>query len=199
VQEVWFSDTVTVMHNTQDGYGALAKALHWLSALLILCGWLSGQTLDWFPKSMEGGLKLAHMWAGLGVLTLLAARLAWRWSSKQPDAIPTALDPWLARAATAGHLLLYALLLAVPVAGIVLSFARGEALSLFGLFEIASPWARDRAFARNVGEVHELLANAIMLVAGLHVAAALMHHYLLGDATLRRMLPGPFQGPGKAS
>lgn len=178
------------MHNTRDSYGAVAKALHWLSALLILGGWLLGQTLDWFPKPMEGGLKLAHVWSGLGVLTLLAARLAWRWASPPPDPIPSALDPWLARAATAGHMLLYALLLAVPVAGIVLSFARGEPVSLFGFFEIPSPWSRDRAFARNVGEVHELLANAILLVAALHAAAALMHHYLLGDATLSRMLPG---------
>lgn len=184
------SATLLGMQNTQDAYGAVAKALHWLSAILILGGWLLGQTLDWFPKSMEPGLKLAHVWSGLGVVALLAARLAWRLSGPQPDPIPSALDPWLARAATAGHLLLYALLLAVPIAGIVLSFARGEPVSLFGLYEIASPWARDRAFARNAREVHELLANAIMLVAALHAAAALMHHYLLGDATLARMLPG---------
>lgn len=184
------SATLLGMQNTQDGYGAVAKALHWLSALLILGGWLLGQTLDLFPKSMEGGLKLAHVWSGLGVLALLAARLAWRWSGPQPDPIPSALDPWLARAAKAGHVLLYGLLLAVPVAGIVLSFARGEPVSLFGFYEIASPWARDRAFARDAREVHELLANAILLVAALHAAAALMHHYLLGDATLRRMLPG---------
>ena len=184
------SATLLGMQNTRDSYGAVAKALHWLSALLILGGWLLGQTLDWFPRTMEGGLKLAHMWSGLGVIALLAARVAWRWQGKQPDAIPSALDPWLARAAKAGHLTLYALLLAVPVAGIVLSFARGEPLSLFGLYEIASPWARDRAFARNAREVHELLANAILLVAALHAAAALMHHYLLGDSTLSRMLPG---------
>jgi cytochrome b561 len=197
VQEARFSGTVAFMHNTQDGYGAVAKALHWLSALLILGAWLLGQTLDWFPKSMEEGLQLAHVWSGLGVLTLLAARLAWRFSGPMPDPIPSALDPWLARAATAGHLLLYGLLLAVPVAGIVLCFARGEPLSLFGLVEIASPWARDRAFARSVREVHELLANAILLAAALHAAAALAHHYLLGDATLRRMLPQAFQGRDK--
>ncbi len=193
------SATLLGMQNTPDGYGAVAKALHWLSAILILGGWLLGQTLDLFPKTMEEGLKLAHMWSGLGVLTLLAARLAWRRSGPQPDPIPSALDPWLARAAAVGHLALYALLLAVPVAGIVLSFARGEPVSLFGLFEIASPWARDRAFARSAREVHELLANAIMFVAALHAAAALMHHYLLGDATLRRMLPRAFQGKGTAA
>jgi len=78
----------------------------------------------------------------------------------------------------------------VPIAGITVEFARGQPLPVFGLFEIASPWVRDREFARSVREVHELLANAILAVAALHAAAALVHHYVLKDATLLRMLPG---------
>jgi cytochrome b561 len=38
----------------------------------------------------------------------------------------------------------------VPVVGIILQFARGDALSIFGLYEIASPWTKDRAFASSV-------------------------------------------------
>ena len=60
-----------------------------------------------------------------------------------------------------GPLLLYALLIAAPVAGIVVQFARGDALPLFGLSEIPSPWAADQAFARSVKEVHEVLATAL--------------------------------------
>jgi cytochrome b561 len=72
----------------------------------------------------------------------------------------------------------------------VLQFARGHALPVFGLAEIASPWAADRSFAHNVKEVHETLANALLLLVGLHAAAALVHHYVLHDRTLTRMLPG---------
>lgn len=79
----------------------------------------------------------------------------------------------------------------VPVVGIVLQFARGEALWIFGLYEIASPWTKDRAFASSVNEAHELLANALVILAGLHVAAALIHHWVFRDRTFVRMLPGP--------
>jgi cytochrome b561 len=80
----------------------------------------------------------------------------------------------------------------VPVVGIVLQFARGEALWIFGLYEIASPWTKDRVFASSVNEAHELLANALVILAELHAAAAaLIHHWVFRDRTLVRMLPGP--------
>ena len=84
---------------------------------------------------------------------------------------------------------LYALLVAVPVSGIVLQFARGDSLPLFGLAEIVSPWTRDRAFARSVKEIHEVTANALVILAAFHAAAALVHHWVLRDRTLLRMLP----------
>jgi cytochrome b561 len=38
--------------------------------------------------------------------------------------------------------------------------------------------------------VHEFLTNSLFLLAGLHAAAALFHHWILNDRTLLRMLPG---------
>jgi cytochrome b561 len=61
---------------------------------------------------------------------------------------------------------------------------------LFGLSQIPSPWLADRAFARSAKEVHEVLANALVILAGLHAAAALVHHWIFRDRTLVRMLPG---------
>jgi cytochrome b561 len=81
-------------------------------------------------------------------------------------------------------------MVAVPVAGIVQQFARGDSLPIFGIIDIASPWVRDRAFAHSVKEVHELLAHALLAVASLHAAAALAHHWIFRDRTLVRMLPG---------
>ena len=62
-------------------------------------------------------------------------------------------------------------------------------LPVFGIFEIASPWMADRAFARSVKGVHELLANSLVILAGVHAAAALFHHWILRDRTLLRMIP----------
>ena len=72
----------------------------------------------------------------------------------------------------------------------MLQFARGQALPVFGLFDIASPWAMDRAFFRQMIGLHELAADALGVVALGHAAAALFHHWALGDRTLARMLPG---------
>jgi cytochrome b561 len=91
------------------------------------------------------------------------------------------------------HYALYALIAAVIVLGIAAQFARGGALPIFGWFEIASPWAANRAFAHNVKEVHEALANALMSFVGIHAAAALFHHWILRDRTLSRMLAGPMR------
>jgi cytochrome b561 len=88
------------------------------------------------------------------------------------------------------HYALYALLVGVSVAGIVVQFARGDALPLFGFSEIPSPWMANRSFARSVKEVHEVLANGLMVLALVHAAAALAHHWLFRDRTLVRMLPG---------
>ncbi len=47
----------------------------------------------------------------------------------------------------------------------------------------------DRALRGILGELHGDCADVVLIVAGLHAAAALAHHYLLRDRVLRRMLP----------
>jgi cytochrome b561 len=176
--------------NDARDFGSLAKGMHWAAAACVLAAWLLGSFIDDLPKAWEPKVLFAHISFGLVVLALLVGRLGWRLASPAPPAIATKYDPWMGRAAIAAHVLLYALLLAVPIAGIVLQFARGGALPVFGLAEIASPWVRDRAFARSVKEVHEVLANALLILAVVHAAAALFHHHVLKDDTLVRMLPG---------
>lgn len=173
--------------NTPQRYGAVAQCLHWSTAVFVVLAWVLGQTVDDLPKAF--GL-FSHISAGLAVLAIVVVRLMWRLVDAPPKAEVTPFGIWLDRAGRAAHVLLYALLIAVPIVGIVTQFGRGNALPLFGFGEIASPWPADRAFARSVKEVHETLANALLIVAGLHAAAALGHHWLLRDRTLVRMLPG---------
>ncbi len=174
------------LRNSPDGYGAIPQALHWLTVALVLLAWVLGQFDDALPRA--SGL-FVHISAGLAILALLVVRLGWRLADPPPPVEATALGVWLDRAGRLAHYALYALLIAAPLAGIVLQFARGDALPLFGLAEIASPWPRDRAFARSIKEVHEVLSNALVLLALLHAAAALVHHLFLRDRTLLRMLP----------
>lgn len=117
------------------------------------------------------------------------ARVLWRMADPPPQPVPTMLGAWVGIAGRLAHYALYGRLVAVPIAGIVLQFARGDALPLLGLAEIPSPWVADRTYARSVKEVHEVLANALVILAAFHAAAALVHHWVLHDRTLVRMLP----------
>lgn len=167
------------------------QASHWLTVLLILFAWLIGQFLDAFPKGPPRSTAIwLHKEAGVQVIAILALRLVWRFVDPPPALEKTPLGPLAEHAARIAHWALYLLMLAVPVAGIVLSFARGRSVDLLGLYVIASPWVEDRAFAGAVKEAHEWLANALMIFAFLHAAAALAHHWIWRDQTLRRMLPG---------
>jgi cytochrome b561 len=172
-----------------NDYGGLAKIFHWLGALCVLLAWLLGTFIDDLPKSWESRVLFTHMSLGLMILALLILRVGWRFARPVP-VLATSLGPTVERLARAMQWLLYALMIAVPAAGIALAFARGQSLPLFGLAEVPSPWPRDRAFARSVKEVHETVANILLVLAALHAAAALFHHYALKDRTLLRMLPG---------
>ena len=177
--------------NSPDGYGAIPQTLHWLTVGLVVLAWMLGTFDDALPKGAARAAGLfVHISAGVAILALLVARLLWRLADPPPSPEPTVLGVWLDWAGRLAHYALYALLIAAPVAGIVLQFARGDALPLFGLSEISSPWIADRAFARSVKEVHEVLANALAILACLHAAAALVHHWVFHDRTLVRMLPG---------
>lgn len=179
------------LRNSARGYGAVSLSLHWLTVGLVIPAWFLGTFGDELPRgaARSAGL-LVHMWAGLAILALVALRIAWRLFDPPPPFEPSRFGQWLHVAARLTHLALYGLLIAVPVMGVLLQFARGDPLPLFGIVDIASPWVRDRTFARSLKEVHEALANLLLIAAGLHAAAALAHHWLLGDRTLARMLPG---------
>jgi cytochrome b561 len=182
--------------NSPRRYGAVAQSLHWSAVALVILAWVLGISGDLLPKGPARAAGLyVHISAGLLVILLTLMRLLWRVADPSPPAEKTEFGDWsfagwIGLGARLAHLGLYVLLVAVPIVGIAAQFARGNGLPVFGLFEIASPWAADRAFAHNLTEIHELLAHGLLALAGLHAAAALVHHWVFGDRTLARMLPG---------
>jgi cytochrome b561 len=177
------------LRNSAQGYGAVAVLLHWLTAAFVVLAWLLGTFGDVLPRASRAAGLSVHIAAGLAIIAFVALRLGWRLVDPPPPIETTRFGTWLGIAARVTHFALYALLIATPALGIALQFARGNALPIFGLAEIASPWIRDRAFASSTKELHETSANLLMMVAALHTAAALAHHWLWRDRTLGRMLP----------
>lgn len=181
------------MNNLAE-YAPFAKTLHWITVVFVVIAWLLGTFGDELSKGpvRDTGLLL-HIWIGLAVLLVALVRIPRRIAVPPPRDTSTEFGKWLVEwtdpVSRVMHYVLYGLLVLVPLFGIALQFARGHGLSLFGLAEIPSPWLSDRAFARSLKGVHEVLANLLMILAALHAAAALLHHIVFGDNTLRRMLP----------
>lgn len=170
-----------------QAYGPVARALHWTMAGGILFAFLLGLTVDAFPKAYENTVVQTHMIVGLALVVLLVLRVASRLVSGAP-APEAGGSPLLEKLAGAGHLGLYALMLLVPIAGLATIFLRGRGIEL-GLFTIASPIEANRALGRSAKEIHELLSYALVGLAALHAAAAVFHHVVLRDGTMRRMMP----------
>ena len=173
----------------QARYDATARFFHWTMAGLITVVFAISFAFDEVPKAAEYVLLQLHMIAGLLILALYAARLAWRIGHRPPAADPQ-VGPLMTRAAGLGHLVLYALMLAVPLIGLAVIFLRGRGID-FGMFTIPSPLAANRPSARLAKELHELLAWGLMLLAAGHAAVAVWHHKVRRDGVLLRMMPSP--------
>jgi cytochrome b561 len=171
-------------------YTATARLLHWLTvATLLVIGGL-GLWLGWAAPEEEAlKLRLYNIHESLGI-TLLAVtllRLGWRWRHPPPPIHPPLPAP-MRWAATASHATLYALLLSMPVVGLLATNAWGFPLTAFGILPIPSPIGRSEALAPALTSLHGWMALALGLVAALHASAALWHHTARRDDTLRRML-----------
>ena len=151
--------------------------------------WIGGNTIDWFPK---GPLKIdarsVHIVVGLILAQVFALRLYWRlFRAPQRPILPT--DRW-AGLAVGMHWALLAVLAALLALGLILEGMRGD--SLFNLAKLPAlvgytPAAR-HLIANQLTSLHALAANLILALAGLHAAAALVHHFMLKDGILRRMV-----------
>jgi cytochrome b561 len=161
-------------------------ALHWISALLVTALWTIGQTVDVVP---DGPLRIdyrsVHILLGVALGVVLLARLGWRLTRR--ETLPPLDHGVLLAIARTTHWLLYALLIVAVMLGVANVWVRGDVI--LNLFQVPAYDPGNRALVHLVGGWHALAANAVLIVAGVHAAAALFHHYILRDATLRRMLP----------
>ena len=152
---------------TTTGYSGIQIALHWLIAILILAAWFTGEGGEEAMEAVEeGGTAgfVPHVAIGLTILALVLVRVLVRLGRGAPAApgVPGSLS---VMAADWGHRLIYLLMIAVPLGGISTFF--------LGL---------------DVGDVHALAANVLMVVVLGHALMALYHQYVLKDGLLRRMM-----------
>lgn len=174
------------MTDAAERYNAVARALHWTIAALMI-GNLAGGLLH---DALEDVINLMplHKASGMTVLALSVVRIAWRFTWRAP-AHPAGMSGLEVLAAKTTHLAFYALMLVMPVTGWIMASAGKYPLTWFGLFDIPKLAVTRDSPAYGIGhEAHELLGWLFLALAVLHVAAALRHHFALRDNVLRRML-----------
>jgi cytochrome b561 len=86
------------------------------------------------------------------------------------------------------HWAMYALLLAVPILGYV-GVSLFPALKVFGTIELPAVTSPDKELSSVVFEWHEIGALALLALIGLHIGAAIFHHFIRRDYVLARMMP----------
>lgn len=175
-------------------YTRVAVILHWLIAFLIV-GSLIGSLIfgplldsaDPSERAKGGAMVGMHQSVGLTILALTIFRLIWRLANPAPP-LPRTMNSPQRTLARVSHFAFYALILAVPAAGYIMSSASPYPIIYFGLFEVPK-----LAIGSDVGELahgaHYYLAIYIVALLVLHIAAALKHHFVDRDEVLSRMVP----------
>ncbi len=176
--------------NTTDRYGHVAQLLHWVVVGLIITQFVLASIIEELPKSSLERFETTSLHKSIGVTVLLLAvvRLAWR-AYSPPPLLPGTMKPWERSVAQLTHFGLYGLMFVLPLSGWLWSNSAGYAVNYFGLTDLPRLVGKSDALQDVFHEGHELLATALFVLALLHLAAALKHHFLDRDTVLRRMLP----------
>lgn len=182
------------MSPTTQGYSTAARLFHWIVALLVFGMVPAGLIMvqEDISRPLQDTLFIFHKNFGLVVFVLVIARFAYR-RANPPPPLPDHMPPWQKQIAKLTHRLLYLFLLVLPIAGYIRVRAGGfpiESLDALGLPPLVP---RSDALAERAKTVHYFAAIGIILVAAMHVGAALFHGLVKRDGVFSRMWP-PLRG-----
>ncbi len=189
ISTYYYRNKIMPLRNSTQNFGLISVTLHWLMALVIyamfaLGLWMVGLGYydSWYHDAPE-----IHKSIGVILMLILIFRLIWRVVSPSPSPLKS-YTAWVRLSAVVAHWLLYSLLLAILVSGYLISTADGKPISVFGWFELPALVSGAGEQADLAGDIHLWLAWSVVILSVLHGLAALKHHFIDRDVTLKRML-----------
>jgi cytochrome b561 len=192
------------LKNTAENYGSIAKWIHWLTALLFLFTYSAVYYRQWFTEkeTTENWIALQlHLSIGITIAVLVILRIVWRMYNRQPDPEPGTRLEHLA--AHAGHIMLYAFMIIMVTTGYTGTGVDTEYFLMFDIAKFESTWLFNilvsdgmgmtfKEFEKPVDFIHKDIFGAWLmwlLILG-HFSAAMYHHFVKKDRTLRRITHG---------
>lgn len=168
---------------TVEKYSLTLRLIHWLMAIMILGLIFTGWYMEGIPSDAPNKYDLYgwHKSFGLTAFFLLILRVLVRLTSKKPAMSPK-MAGWERALAKTGHLLLYVLMLAVPVSGMIMSDAGGYNLDFF--FTKFDWMATNKELAKTAGGIHSWLPYVLLGVVALHLLGVLKHKFIDKDPEL---------------
>ena len=174
--------------NNKQQYGLISKGLHWLSALAVFVLFGLGYWMvdldyysEWYQRAPHW-----HESAGLLLLIVTLFRLVWRGIAIKPEAISSHSD--LERKSSAIMAFsLYFILLTVLASGYLITSADGKAIAVFDWFNVSAFILIAENQEDLAGEIHYYIAYTLIFMALIHGLAAIKHHFIDKDNTLKRM------------
>jgi cytochrome b561 len=169
-------------------YSRQARWFHWLAFIAGALAYFFINLRGVFPRGSAAARvpMQGHILFGVAVLAIVLPRLLHRLRNAPPPA--PAIAPWEALLSRLTHFALYAFLLVQPVLGLFTVWSGGPLKVPFTTLQVPSPIAPNHALHEQLGALHENIGTIFYYVIGLHIAAALWHHFFRHDTTLRRML-----------
>ena len=177
------------LRNDSLNWGAVAKAFHWLLAVLIFAQLgLRVWAVAWPLTPTKLYLFFWHKSIGMIILLLVIMRLLWLLINPHP-LFPASLSRWERNAAGIVHGLIYAVLILLPISGWMLNSATGVPFKVFDWIQLPALFEPSRKLIGITIDLHILLSWALIILLGAHILAVLRHHWIKKDITLKRMLP----------
>lgn len=175
------------LESSATHYGTVEQGFHWVTAVIVLAAFLTGlggPDSRLYSSDMATDRQI-HETLGICVLVLTLLRLVWRHIDPTPE---TVTDWRIKIAARMVEGLIYLLLLALPISAITGLWLTEHPISAFGL-EIVLPVSNADEAGETILDLHKLMGDTIMYLAGAHALAAIFHHFILRDGVLDSMLP----------
>lgn len=176
--------------NNSGRYTSCAIFLHWSMAILLFLGFTLGWVMEGLPKSSPDKMQYVawHKWIGVTIAWMVLVRLVWR-ITHQPPALPSTVPHWQRYASQCVHALLYFLMIAIPLTGYFYSSAAGRPVLYFGLIPLPPIIEPNLMLKPLLKTAHVVLNYMLLGAVGLHLLAALKHHFIDRNTVLIRMIP----------